>query len=361
MADNVTSKLPKHRIIEMDLLSDIKSGQLAVGQQLATGNEVSLKYGVSVLTAEKAIGSLAGKGYLERTPGRGTFVKDWRHVENYNLQANSIVLVCTSGQLAFYSRFMNEACLEAESHGFSLVYSVMEDSDECAVPLAIRTQQAAGSLIIGRATERQVAALAKEKTPHVFLGSHRYASGHASVCHDVEDGAYQITKKLLELDQGPVWLVTQPPVDVYYSQELQDGYHRAVFESGDQVSNVHFARREDNEADYERLVQRMIATGQEHFPMIVNYSHGGRLMEHFKRNKIDFERTSIVIVGRPNTDWLYRDRLIEWNFSLTTLAREAVRQIIVAAEDGSAIAGKRYKLRLEMVDDPVKLFTYSWE
>ena len=327
---------------------------------MATGNEVSRQYGVSVPTADKAIGNLAGRGYLERTRGRGTFVKDWRQVEGSKRQEHSIVLVCTSGQLSFYSRFMNDASVEAEKGGYSLVYSLMSDAEHCAVPLAIRKRHALGSLVLGRVTDRQAAALCHEGIPHVFLGSHRNTFGQPVVCHDLADGAYRITKKLLELDRGPVWLVTQPPIDVYYSQELQDGYHRAVFEGVDQVCNVHVSRKVEDEDDYERLVQRMIATGQKHFPVLVSYTHARRLLEHLRRNQIDFERTSIVVAGCCEPDWPDLDRLMEWDFSPSQLACEAVRQIITAATEGSQVPGKRYRLELETVDDPIKPFRFAW-
>lgn len=361
MVDSSISNLPKHRLIEHDLLAQIKSGRLALGQQVATGNEVSRQYGVSVPTADKAIVNLADKGYLERTRGRGTFVKDWRQAESSNLQAHCIVVVCTSGMLEFYSSFMNDACREAEDNGYSLIYSVMNDQAECSVPLAIRKQHALGTLLVGSVSEQQAAALLKEDILHVFVGNHRNTFGQPSVHYDLEDGAYQITKKLLELERGPVWLVTQPSIDVYYSQELQDGYQRAVFESANPEYNVHVSREFDDEADYERLVQRMIATGQKHFPMMVSYSHIRCLMEHLQRNKIDFDRTSIIVMGRPRDDSPYRDCLIEWDFSLSQLACQAVRQIIAAAAQGSPVVGKRYKLKLETVDDPIKPFQLSWD
>ena len=361
MAQSNISNLPKHRLIEQDLLTQIKSGKLVVGQQVATGDEVSRKYGVSVPTADKAIVNLADKGYLERTRGRGTFVKDWQLAEDNNAQAHSIVVVCTGGLLDFYARFMNEACREAEDNGYSLIYSAMNDEAQCSVPLAIRKQHALGTLLVGRASEHQATALLKEDVPLVFVGNHRDTFGQPSICHDLQDGAYQVTKKLLELQRGPVWMVTQASIDVYYSQELQDGYQRAVFESANSVYNVHVSRRLDDEADYERLVQRMIATGQKHFPMMVSYTHVLRLMEHLQRNSVDFDRTSIVLIGRRRDDCLHLDRLMEWDVSLSQLACQAVRQIIAAAADGSPVVGKRYKLKLETVDDPIKPFKFSWE
>lgn len=355
------STLPKHRAIELDLLSQIKKGRLVVGQQVATGIEISRKYGVSVPTADKAIGSLAGKGYLERLRGRGTFVKDWRKAERNNAVGQSVVVTCTSGELSFYSQFMDEACAEAESHGYSLIYSRMGDGPDCAAPLPIRREHAVGSLVIGNVSEQQADALRKEDIPHVFVGTHRNTFGWPCVCHDVTNAAYQITRLLLELDRGPIWLVTQPSIDVYYSQELQDGYQQAVFESSDGICNMHVSRNEEDDAFYDRLVRQMIVSGQEHFPMIVNYTYGCRLMEHLKRNKIDFERTSIVVVCCAREGWLNRDRLTDWEFSLTSLMREGVRELIAAVENGAPISGKGYKLRLEPADDPVKLFKCSWQ
>ena len=68
--------------------------------------------------------------------------------------------------------------------------------------------------------KEQAEVLFAHDIPHLFVGNHRETFGQPSVRYDMEDAGYQFTKALLELGRGPVWLVIEPTIDVYYSQEL---------------------------------------------------------------------------------------------------------------------------------------------
>lgn len=57
-----------------ELMSQIKSGQLAPGSRLPTEMELSSSYGVSRVTVRKALSLLSERNLLERTSGKGTFV-----------------------------------------------------------------------------------------------------------------------------------------------------------------------------------------------------------------------------------------------------------------------------------------------
>lgn len=57
-----------------DLKNDIKSGVLQNGDRLPTEKQLTEKYGVSRITAIKAMQKLEVKGYIKRIRGNGTFV-----------------------------------------------------------------------------------------------------------------------------------------------------------------------------------------------------------------------------------------------------------------------------------------------
>ncbi len=69
------SNLPKYKMIENYILSNIKSGKLRSGDQIETEVELSRKFNIGRLTVNKALKNLADQGYIERTPGKGSFVK----------------------------------------------------------------------------------------------------------------------------------------------------------------------------------------------------------------------------------------------------------------------------------------------
>ena len=364
MAEDKTAKRVKHREIEEDLLVEITSGRLAVGQRIPTGGEVCKKYGVSLPTADKAITNLVAKGYLKRNQRRGTFVRDWPAASQNNRQADSIAFICSNedlGTAPFYVDFMHHAGLEAEKLGYHLVFSPMGDEGDCSVPLILRRKQAVGNLVLGGLTHRQAELLLREKMPHLFAGNHRDTFGQPSVRWDMEDAGYQMTARLLELDRGPVWLVIEPTSLVCYAQELLEGYERAVLEHPDPVYQVHINKMDEGDDAYGRLVGRMIATGQEHFCMIVNFNHVVRLLKELERANVDVNRTTITVVGRCGRDWPHLDRLALCELSPELLAAESVRQVIATAANGGPPEGKNYKLQIEAVDDRVKPFRFSWQ
>lgn len=57
-----------------DILMKISSEELKVGDRLPTEKELSEQYGVSRITAKKALDLLSSQGYISRSPGRGSFV-----------------------------------------------------------------------------------------------------------------------------------------------------------------------------------------------------------------------------------------------------------------------------------------------
>lgn len=63
-----------HEQIYRDLLEAIRTKKLAVGDRLPSEAELAQQYGVSRITSKKALNNLCDKGYVERRPGRGTFL-----------------------------------------------------------------------------------------------------------------------------------------------------------------------------------------------------------------------------------------------------------------------------------------------
>ena len=205
--------LPKHRLIETDMLAEIENGGLAVGQQIATAEEICHKYGVSRPTADKAITSLAIKGYVERTQGRGTFVKDWLGPTVNSGPLDVISVMCSNEHIRedlFCADFVHYASLAAEKRGYHLVFCAFGDEQEYTAPRVIKNRLAQGNLVLGAPSERQMQVLLAEEVPHLFIGNHRNKFGQPSVCHDMEDAGYQVTKSLLGLGRGPVWMVVEP-------------------------------------------------------------------------------------------------------------------------------------------------------
>jgi len=72
----VTSTPPRYKVIEAHLLERINSGAYPAHHQIPPEEQLARDFGVSRMTANKAIRDLVQKGYLIRQAGLGTFVTD---------------------------------------------------------------------------------------------------------------------------------------------------------------------------------------------------------------------------------------------------------------------------------------------
>ncbi|MBZ0254806.1 GntR family transcriptional regulator, partial [bacterium] len=57
------------------LLTAMESGELSVGSQLPTEDQLCVQQGVSKAVVRSAMQELARKGYIRKIPGKGTFVE----------------------------------------------------------------------------------------------------------------------------------------------------------------------------------------------------------------------------------------------------------------------------------------------
>lgn len=69
------SNIAKYQIVERAIRDSINSGELSTGDQLMTEEDLCRKYGFSRTTIGKALDNLRTSGYIERIPGKGTFVR----------------------------------------------------------------------------------------------------------------------------------------------------------------------------------------------------------------------------------------------------------------------------------------------
>lgn len=71
---NQDAMTPLYVQLMEEVEKSIRSGEYKPGDRLMTEAEMAKKYGVSLITVRKAIGSLTEKGLVVRKQGKGTFV-----------------------------------------------------------------------------------------------------------------------------------------------------------------------------------------------------------------------------------------------------------------------------------------------
>ena len=67
--------IPLHHQVYLDLQAALESGEFRPGSRLPTERELAARYGCSLITIRHALGELVREGRIERTRGRGTFVR----------------------------------------------------------------------------------------------------------------------------------------------------------------------------------------------------------------------------------------------------------------------------------------------
>jgi len=79
---NNSDVTPLYRQMEAILEGKIASGEYRSGQRLPSEKELAEQFGVSVITAKKALANLAERGLIARKQGKGTFVTTTKHTRD---------------------------------------------------------------------------------------------------------------------------------------------------------------------------------------------------------------------------------------------------------------------------------------
>lgn len=78
-------KAPIYLRIQRHILDRITGGELTVGDRLPTEMEIARQFGTSRATVQSAMSRLVYEGWIEKQPGRGTFVASAGHTATIDL------------------------------------------------------------------------------------------------------------------------------------------------------------------------------------------------------------------------------------------------------------------------------------
>jgi DNA-binding GntR family transcriptional regulator len=79
------SPVPLHHQIKVAVLEGVEQGWLQPGMQLPRERELAEALGVSLAPVRQAMADLTKQGYVDRTRGRGTFIRDRKLVEKIQI------------------------------------------------------------------------------------------------------------------------------------------------------------------------------------------------------------------------------------------------------------------------------------
>ena len=110
------------------ILSEIQSGQLAIGDRMPSETELAQKYGVSRTILREAIASLKNEDILEAKQGRGIIVKNLRSRQAFRF-SDVFETISMSEVNYFYEM---RALLESQAAGLAAMRRTQEDIEEIA-------------------------------------------------------------------------------------------------------------------------------------------------------------------------------------------------------------------------------------
>ena len=121
------SPVPLHHQIKVAVLQGVEEGWLQPGEQLPRERELAGALGVSLAPVRQAMTDLTKEGYVDRTRGKGTFVRDRKLVEKIQILGSFHDSVRRQGL---------DSTVQVLSSEF------VKPPHEVAVALALRGQQA---------------------------------------------------------------------------------------------------------------------------------------------------------------------------------------------------------------------------
>ena len=121
------SPVPLHHQIKIAVLQGVEEGWLQPGEQLPRERELADAIGVSLAPVRQAMADLTKEGYVDRTRGKGTFVRDRKLVEKIQILGS------------FHDSVRRQGLDTAVQ---VLTSELVKPSHEIATALALRGQQA---------------------------------------------------------------------------------------------------------------------------------------------------------------------------------------------------------------------------
>lgn len=119
----------KYKQIESYILGKINSGELSPGDQIETEKQLCEKFGIGHITINKALNNLATKGYITRTPGKGSFVSHQMMVKTIRRNPISFTKDMASLGMVAGSKLVEYKILHASAVPDIQKYLELEDND----------------------------------------------------------------------------------------------------------------------------------------------------------------------------------------------------------------------------------------
>lgn len=242
------------------LIQQIRSGRLKPDAPIASANDLARQYGVSYVTAHRAVKRLAERGYCTRIRGSGTFVSP---PESWNL-IRAVGIPAYYQSNPFFSHMVEELTLQAAAHKIQPIVGRGEGNDRFIDRLVENDVHAVirfpGSLWGEPLSEPDVWRQLQEKRIRTVIINDFWTDGgpFPHVCTDEAVGIAEMMDHLIALGHQRILLVTESPdadrqgaIDAHRESFSR---HRLAYDSGFVMSLF-----DDWAQDQNAVIQRMLA------------------------------------------------------------------------------------------------------
>lgn len=111
---------PRYREIKNAILADVRTGRLSSGDRVPSESEIVARFGVSRMTANRALRELTAAGVLVRRPGSGTFIAEAKPI-GHLIEIRNIADEVRSRGHAYRPRVLRNERLRADSVAAALL------------------------------------------------------------------------------------------------------------------------------------------------------------------------------------------------------------------------------------------------
>lgn len=232
---NLGNFSPKYVDVATSLMEDISAGRYKVGDCLPSQNELAKRFGITPMTARKALGVLKDRKIAKASSGRGTFVASSR-IDDDEIQTSVRVGYVRSATNAasdtIYVQIMSGAFSALHSREIEVVYfddtEIEASSLETLVDFASRVD---GLIVPGTLDTVVLQKLLSLQVRFVAIQVKPELDRVPYVGPDYTTAAYMATQHLIELGHTRIGTVGYFPQFIH-TRQFRQGYEQALADHG---------------------------------------------------------------------------------------------------------------------------------
>lgn len=219
------SSSAKYQHIRANLEAAIRNGEFVAGEQLPTEQALADRYGVSYLTARRAVCELVEADLLERRARKGTFVRS--HTPQ-PVTTTTISLITSSYDHALTREFVNRGVRLAEQHHWQPNIIRLSARQQDAAVRAIRNGDLALVLLDEIASHSALAhAMRAAKGRAICVGSPTQNAGVSCIFNDPDEVFKTAVDYLMSQGHSDMMLVSQR-ADVAWTEIQSHSWRQAT-------------------------------------------------------------------------------------------------------------------------------------